>query len=121
MSGTKCHALNLCMKVVVNNWAWVTHGMENDRCQVDCMRCYTPKPNQFWEIEEKKKKRGKKRKKERKEEKEEKKGRKNHQFSGSLTAQGLSSELVCASSGRSFLLLWLFLSKGHSMVMGIHP
>ena len=27
--------------------AWVTHGMENARCQVDCMRCYTPRPNQF--------------------------------------------------------------------------
>ena len=32
--------------------------------------------------------------------KNKKKGKKNQQSSGSLTAQGLSSELVCASRGR---------------------
>ena len=54
------------MKVVVNNWAWVTHVMENARCQVDCMRCYTPRSNQFGGIEEKKTKKVKERKKEKK-------------------------------------------------------
>ena len=108
------------MKVVVNNWAWVTHVMENARCQVDCMRCYTPRSNQFGGIEEKKNEESK-RKKERKEEQEENNGRKNQQFSGSLTAQGLRNELVGASRGRGFLLLWLFLSKGHCMDLGIQP
>ena len=46
-----------------------------------------------------------KRKRERKEEEEEKKGRKNQQSSGSLTAQGLSSELVCASRCKGSILL----------------
>ena len=57
------------------------------------------------EMRRRQNKRKRERKIERKEEEEEKKGRKNQQSSGSLTAQGLSSELVCASRCKGSILL----------------
>ena len=41
----KCQGVITHERIVVDKLAWVTHGMENARCQVDCMRCYTPGPN----------------------------------------------------------------------------
>ena len=67
----KCQGVIMHEMIVGDKLAWVTHSMENARCQVDCMRCYTPRPNQFSGIEEKMERReeNKERKKERKEEK----------------------------------------------------
>ena len=50
--------------------------MENARFQVDCMRCYTPRPNQFSGIEEKR---------ERIEEKKERKKRRKENGGGTST------------------------------------
>ena len=63
--------------------AWVTHGMENARCQVDCMRCYTPRPNQFG---------GDRRKMERREEKRKRKKRRKEKGGGTGTSALLVAE-----------------------------
>ena len=60
MSGTKCHALVLCMNVVVAKGAWVTHGVELLGVKVGWQGCYTPRQDQFGGEEERGKERGRK-------------------------------------------------------------
>ena len=70
MSGTKCHALVICMNVVVARGAWVTHSVQVLGVKVGWQGCYTPKPDQFGGEEEREKDRGRKEEKEKKREKE---------------------------------------------------
>ena len=101
-------------RIVVDKLAWGTHGIENARCQVDCMRCYTPRPNQIGGIEEKREIREEK--KEGKEKKKRKWRRNQSQCaSGCLTGKFFKQgvKFSHALRGRSFILLWLFLSKDH--------
>ena len=92
---------------MVDKLAWVTHGMENARCQVDCMRCYTPRPNQFGGDRRKMERR----RKEKKEKKKKRKERRNRYQcasgcrTGKFFEQGV--KFAYAPRGRGSLLLWL--------------
>ena len=105
----KCQGVIMHESIVVDKLAWVTHGIENARCQVDCMRCYTPRPNQFSGDRREK---GEKRGKEEKERKNKRKWRRNQYQctsgcrTGKFFEQGV--KFVYALRGRGSLLLWLF-------------
>ena len=96
-----CQGVIMHERIEGDKLAWVTHGMGNARCQVDCMRCYTPRPNQFGGIEEKRERIEEK--KERKKEKKKRRWRRNQYqcASGCRTGKLLRTKSeVCLRSKR---------------------